>query len=295
MHAPLKHTVGFSFRRLLRSPLILVLLGLAQVGYAQPGQRGGTRTAPGALADGQVFNIIEWDGAVLPPVYERSDQQPLSLDDVRKLSDSGFDNQAVIKIIEERRCACDASVDALVALKEAGVADEVIQAVSLHALAPNRSLFLTLSLDFEGIGGAPDVSAKARRGYLYLIIPDGDRERIFIGNLQSILAGQWQADAVVDQTDLLLPKKVRRVAFASRVPLKTAGPKKAMVFTSTKPDIYTSADIPQADRAGLQEYLFEYPASSPLQACSLQALYRQDTLLADRWHLVRTNFQCEWD
>ena len=85
------------------------------------------------------------------------------------------------------------------------------------------------------------------------------------------------------------------MTFASEVPLKTYGRKKALVFTSTKPDIYTSADIPEADRAGVQEFEFEYPAASLERQCSLQVLYRQDAMLANRWHLVRTHFQCEWD
>ena len=246
------------------------------------------------LARGEIINIVDWDGGALPRRYERSDQLPMSLEDVGKLSAGKFSVAAITKLLEERRCACDASVDALLALKQAGVAEEVIQAVSLHSLPPNRSIGLTISLDFEGLGNQA-VSSKARKGYLYLIVPDGDKERIFVGNLQAILAGHWQGDALVDQTDLLLPKKVRRVSFAAEVPLKTYGPKKALVFTSTKPDIYTSADIPEQDRAAVQEFEFDYPSSSLERICNLQVLYRQDAMLANRWHLERTHFQCEWD
>ena len=271
------------------------------------------------LAEGFVFNIIDWDGGELPKRYERSDQQPLSLADVRKLSANKFSTFGIIKMLEERRCACDASADALVGLKKDGISEQVIQAVSLHALPPNRSFGLTISLDFEGLGGASTVSTQARKGYLYLIVPDDDKERVFIGNLQAILARRWQRDELIDNTDLqtgekteaprtrrqrdelidntdlLLPKKVRRVTFASEVPLKTYGLKKALVFTSTKPDIYTSADIPEADRDGVQEFEFEYPTASVESQCSLQVLYRQDAMLANRWHLERTHFQCEWD
>ena len=246
------------------------------------------------LASGEIFNIIDWDGGELPRRYERSDQLPISLDDVRKLSASKFSSTAIIKMLEERRCICDASVDALVELKGAGVSEEVIQAVSLHSLPPNRSFGLAISLDFEGLGNRT-VSTQARKGYLYLIVADGDKERVFIGNLQAILAGQWQRDGLVDRTDLLLPTQVRRVTFAAEVPLKIYGPKKALVFTSTKPDIYTSADIPERDLAGVQEFEFDYPASSLERICSLQVLYEQDAMLADSWHLQRTHFQCEWD
>ena len=243
-----------------------------------------------------VFNIVDWDGGKLPRrYYERSNQLPMSLADVSKLSANKFSTEAIVKMIEERRCACDASADALVELKKAGVAEQVLQAISLHSLPPNRSFGLTISLDFEGLGGAATVSTQARKGYLYLIVPDGDKERIFIGNLQTILARRWQRDEMIDNTNLLLPKKVRRVTFASEIPLKTYGRKKVLVLTSTKPDIYTSADIPEADRKGMQEFEFEYPAASLENQCVLQVLYRQDAILADQWHLVRTNFQCEWN
>ncbi|MXY81929.1 MAG: hypothetical protein F4Y91_07680 [Gemmatimonadetes bacterium] len=85
------------------------------------------------------------------------------------------------------------------------------------------------------------------------------------------------------------------MTFASEVPLKTYGRKNFFFFYSSKTDIYTSADIPKADRAGVQEFEFEYPAASLERQCSLQVLYRQDAMLANRWHLVRTHFQCEWD
>ena len=118
---------------------------------------------------------------------------------------------------------------------------------------------------------------------------------MFLGRLQTILGQKWQRDGLVDNTDLLLPKKVRRIVFESQVPLKTRGSKRAMVFTSTKPDIYTSADIPEQDRKDVQYFDFEYPASSLQSMCVLQVLYRQDALLADKWQLVRTHFECGRD
>ena len=272
---------------------ILLVLAMALPALAQRSAPASGR-AVDTLASGDIFNIIDWDGGELPRRYERSDQLPISLDDVRKLSANKFSNAAIIKMLEERRCICDASIDALVELKGAGVSEEVIQAVSLHSLPPNRSFGLAISLDFKGLGNQA-ISTQARKGYLYLIVPDGDKERVFIGHLQAILAGQWQRDGLVDRTDLLLPTKVRRVTFAAEVPLKTYGPKKALVFTSTKPDIYTSADIPERDLAGVREFEFDYPASSLERICSLQVLYKQDAMLADRWHLQRTHFQCEWD
>lgn len=252
-------------------------------------------TSANVLKDGYVFNIVEWDGGELPRLYERSDQLPLTLPDLQKLLDSKFASDVIVKMLEERRCACDASADALIALKNAGATDDLIKAVSLHALPPNRSVDLTLTLDFEGLGGGVSPSTQSRKGYLYLIVPDGDRERVFVGNLADILGRRWKRDTLVDNTDLLLSKKVRRIVVAARVPLKTYGAKEALVFASTKPNIYSSKDIPAADRAAAQGYAFEYPVSSLQRDCSLQVLHRQDAMLPDRWHLVRTHFQCEWN
>lgn len=281
-------------KRILAALALLALAALSapaqQPAPASPGQ-----VSRKVLDEGYLFNIVDWDGGQLPRLYERSDQLPLKLEEVRQLSASKFSDAAIIKMLEERRCACDASVEALVGLKEAGVSEAVIEALSLHALPPNRALDLRISLDFEGTGGADQVSNQARKGYLYLIIPDGERERVFFADLQAVLAGRWQRDALVDNTDLLLPKKVRRVAFEARVPLKIHEHKKVLVFTSTRPDIYKSADIPQADRAGVQAFEFDYPTSSLQQGCTLQVLYRQDALLPDKWHLVRSHFECEWD
>ena len=149
-------------------------------------------------------------------------------------------------------------------------------------------------MDFEGLGGAGAVSTQARKSYLYLIIPDGDRDRVFFGNLHGAL-GRTAARTLVDNTDLLLPKPVRRASFVARVPLKVHGSKRALVFLSTRPDIYTVADIPEADRKAAQEFTFDYPASSLQSRCSLQVLHRQDTMLANRWHLERSHFECEWE
>jgi hypothetical protein len=85
------------------------------------------------------------------------------------------------------------------------------------------------------------------------------------------------------------------VVFSAQVPLKLHGPKKALVFTSTRPDIYSAADLPAAERAAVQEYPFDYPVSSLQRTAVLQVLYKQDAMLPDRWHLVRSHFQCEWD
>ena len=247
------------------------------------------------IPTGHVFNIIDWEGGRLPALYERSEQLPMTLDDILALNAADFADSIVVKMVQERRCACDASVQSLVKLKQNGVSQTILQAISLHALPPNRQVDLTIQLDFEGLGGQRQISTQARAGYLYLIIPDGDRDRVFFGNLRELLAGRGAPDTLPDDTDLLLRKNVRRLSFVARVPLKTHGAKRAVVFTSTRPDIYTVSDIPEADRQGAIEFVFDYPASSLRQDCSLQVLHRQDAMLADKWHLERSHFECEWE
>jgi hypothetical protein len=273
-----------------RGTLVLAaLVGAALFGAPAQAQPGARPDRP----QGTVFNIVDWEGGPLPPLYERSDQMPMSLEDLIQLTAADFSDDAIVKMLEERRCACDASVTSLVRLKQEGVSEKVIQALSLHALPPNRALNLAIHMDFEGLGGASAVSAKARKGYLYLIIPDGDDDRVFFGSLQQVLGRSARTQQ--DNTDLLLSKPVRRASFVARVPLKTHGSKRAMVFLSTRPDIYTVADIPEADRAAAQTFTFDYPVSSLQSRCTLQVLNRQDAMLDDKWHLERSHFQCEWD
>src|SRR4051812_19909249 len=90
----------------------------------------------------QTVNLIEWNSNQLPRIYERSEQLPLTDEEVAKLSKAGFTPAQLVKMIEERRCACDASADGLIRLKQAGVQPDVLSALSLHALPPNRVLNL---------------------------------------------------------------------------------------------------------------------------------------------------------
>src|SRR5690349_7875492 len=98
----------------------------------------------------ETLNLITWNGNQLPKVYERSEQLPLTDDEVAKLTQAGFSSEQLVKMNQERRCACDASADGLIKLKQKGVKPEVLSAISLHALAPNRALSLDVTLDFIG-------------------------------------------------------------------------------------------------------------------------------------------------
>ena len=92
-------------------------------------------TLPFPTGEVQTINLIEWNSHQLPRIYERSDQLPLTDEEVAKLSKAGFAPAQLVKMIEERRCACDASADGLIRLKQAGVHADVLSAISLHCAA----------------------------------------------------------------------------------------------------------------------------------------------------------------
>jgi hypothetical protein len=238
---------------------------------------------------GQVINIVEWDGGQLPKVYERSEQMPFTQTDITRLVASGFDASLIAKMIAERRYVGDASANGLIALKNNGVASEIILAVSKHALAPNRAINLTIYLEFEG------ESRMARKRYLYIMMPDGSIDRVFTADLGTVLSGQWKHDTLIDNTDPLLTRQVRRVTFSGTLPLKTYGQKEVRIFTSTRPGIYHIKDIPQQDLAGVKVYTIDYPTSSLRQDCRITVRHKQDALLTDKWHLIDTHLECEWE
>ena len=264
-------------------PISVLTALLAAVGVCDTGHAADVPTR------GPVVNIVKWDGGDLPRVYERSEQLPLTREDILNLAGNGFSPEEVVAMVEERRFVGDASADALIALRRAGVNPRVIQAISRHALPPNRALDLVVLLEFDG------ASREARSRYLYIIIPDGPQERVFTADIGAVLSGKWQRDALVDETDPLLPRQVRRVTFASEIPLTSYGPKRVLAFTSTRPDIHTSADIPEPDRPGVRGHDIDYPASSLRRDCQVRIRYRQDAVLPYNWHMVDSHIQCEWN
>ena len=254
--------------------------------------------ASDALPPGATFNIVQWEGGALPPRYERTDQVPLTAGDLVQLTRGGFEPGQMVRMLQERRFAGDASAPGLSSLKQDGVAPVVLQAVSLHALLPNRALDLAVELSFEGSPrrAEPSPAGRVPRGrYLYILIPDGSRERVFTADLNAVFSGRWRNDVVIDATDPLLPRQVRRVTFAGEVPLKTYGERQVLVFTSARPDIVSSRDIPEADRAGIRAFKIDYPACSVRRDCIIQVRYRQDAALPDRWREVRSDLVCEWN
>jgi hypothetical protein len=237
----------------------------------------------------QTINILEWDTNQLPKIYERSDQLPLTDAEVAKLANAGFTSAQLVKIIEERRCACDASADGLIRLKEQGVPGEVLSAISLHALKPNRALALDVTLDFTGKGN------QAREAYLYAFVDDGELTRVLSLNVGDLLGRRNAHESLVDQSDILLTRKVRRIRLVGDLPLKTYGPHTVLVATSANPTLTHPSQLSAQERKNAQTYKFDYPRSSIQSVCRLNAGYKRDPVLAYKWRFMGSRFECEWN
>lgn len=237
----------------------------------------------------ETVNIIKWEGSDLPKVYQRSDQLPLTDEELVKLSQEGFEPQDLVKMIEERRCACDASADGLIKLKRAGVKREVLNAISLHGLKPNRELTLAVLMDFVG------ESREARQGTFYFFIEDGKLTRVFTVNIGDLLSRNWVGESMVDRSDILLTKSVRRLPVVGRVPLKQYGKHRVIVAASANPSYTHPSQLSEAERLKAQAYEFDYPRASLMSLCTLTAGYRRDALLAHQWNFQGSRFNCEWD
>lgn len=237
----------------------------------------------------QTINIVQWDSNQLPRVYERSDQLPLTDDEIARLSKAGFDAPQLVKMIQERRCACDASADGLIKLKEAGVAKEVLSAVSLHAIKPNRSVVLDILLDFSGN------SRSIRDAFLYVFVEDGDMTRVLTTNLAELLGTQRNHETMVDRSDLLIARQVRRIRLPGELPLKTYGKHRVLVATSANPSLTHPDQLSKAERKKAQLYTFDYPRSSLQNVCRLNAGYKRDAVLEYKWRFTGSRFECEWN
>ena len=266
------------------SVLVTCLCASGHPAWASP------RSQPAeVLAAGKVINIVNWEGNQFPPVYERSAQLPLTATDIAELNRNGFSPETIARMIQERRYSGDASARGLVELTRLGLKPQVVQAVSLHALPPNRSIQVTVELAFEG------ASREARKRYLYIIVPDGAHERILTADLRSVGGGSWHHDILVDHSDPVLPRQVRRVRFTDRLPLKTHGTREIIILASAHPDLQGSQDIPPAERTGARRFTIDYPASSPVQDCLVRIRFRQDPVLPHKWDMAATYVTCEWN
>jgi hypothetical protein len=233
--------------------------------------------------------MAQWDSNSLPPVYERSEQLPLTDAEVSKLSQSGFPPDQLVRMIAERQCACDASPEALIRMKVAGVDPQVISAVSLYALKPNRALNLEVTLDFTG------ESRRARNAYLYVFVDDGDLTRVMSTNIDELLRRPNAHETTIDNSDYLITRTVRRIVLPGQLTLKTYGRHTLVVASSASPSLTHPSQLKAQDRSAAQVYLFDYPRASLQSLCRLTAGYKRDVQIVDRWRFQGSRFECEWN
>jgi len=244
---------------------------------------------PPAAPQGQPVNMAQWDSNALAPVYERSDQPPLTDGDLGKLSQAGFPPDQIVRLIAERQCACDASPEGLIRLKVAGVDPQVISAVSLHAMKPNEALNLEVTLDFSG------ESRRARNAYLYVFVDDGDLTRVMSTNIDELLRRPNAHETTVDTSDFLISRTVRRIVLPGQLALKTYGRHTLVVASSASPNLNHPSQLKAQDRAAAQVYQLDYPRASLQTSCRLSAAYRRDVEIVDRWRFLGSRFECEWN
>jgi hypothetical protein len=263
---------------------LLVLALLTQTGTTAPG----VPTFPPSNAS-RPISMEQWESNSLPRVYERSEQGPLTDGDLTKLSQAGFAPDQLVKLIEERRCACDASAEGLIRLKISGVDPAVISAVSMHALKPNQALNLEVTLDFSG------ESHRARNAFLYVFIDDGELTRVLSANIDDLLRRPNAHETTVDNSDFLIARTVRRIVLPGQVALKTYGRHTVLVASSASPNVAHPSQLRSQDRAAAQVYQLDYPRASLQSLCRLTAGYRRDAQISDRWRFVGSRFECEWN
>jgi hypothetical protein len=244
---------------------------------------------PFPAGSSETINFLQWNSNDLPKVYQRSEQLPLNDEELLKLAKAGFDGPELVKMIQERRCACDASADGLIRLKSAGIAKEVIAAVSLHGLKPNRGLTLLVTLDFTGEG------REARGAFLYFFVDDAGSTRVFSANLNDFLGRSNPNETMSDKSDLLITKRVRRIQLAGELPLKTYGKHEVLVVASANPALTHPSQLTQLEMKTAQTYAFDYPRTSIQSLCRLTAGYKRDAMLAYLWKYMGSRFECEWN
>jgi hypothetical protein len=269
-------------------PSFLVLVALTQTA-ADPVVGEAPPPIPFPPTEGKPLDVGAWENRRPPRPVPHVAQLPLTNDEVMRMSGAGFEPKAVVKLLAERRCACDVSPDALIALKRAGVDKTVILAMTEHALPANRRLDFEITLDFTGAGPA------VRDAYLYFFVEDSDRTRVFTANLEELLETPGAHLLTVDRSEVLGERQVRRIVLPGEVPLHTYGNHVLLVVSSANPAITHPSQLTPGERSRAQSYRFDYPHASLQSLCHLTAGFRPDGALPGRWRLVGSRFECDWN
>src|SRR5262249_49529084 len=136
---------------------------------------------------------------------------------------------------------------------------------------------------------------QARENYLYVFVDDGELTRTLSLNVADLLSRRNAYESMVDKSDLLLARQVRRIRLPGDIALKTYGRHRILVAASASPTLSHPSQLSEAERRNAQAYNFDYPRSSVQSVCRLTAGYKRDPVLDYRWHLTGSRFECEWN
>jgi hypothetical protein len=266
----------------------LALTGLASLLATAP--RVPTTTVPFPTGSTQTIHIVDWTGSNFPTTHPKTGQPPLSNADLVEMSQGGLGKDAIVHMIEERGCACDVSARALVRLKKAGVHDDVIAAASLQALPPNKAIDITVTVDF----GLKDGIRKTQDS-LYFFVDDVEFTRSFVVSTDELVTRRYPTEDLVDKSDPLLERVVRRVRFKGSVPLRSPGTHSLLVALSRNPSLSHPSELSTAERDAARVHTFTYPDASVRRDCRLHVAIDRDQVLDNRLLLRGSGFECEWD
>ena len=222
--------------------------------------------------------------AAHPRLFLRTGQPPLDEAGVKALLASGMDPEVVMQLLEERRCACDVSPQALARWREGGVPDEVIAAASLHALPPNRRLALSVVADTTSRTGRSPA-----RGWLHLFVRDGPRWRAL-----HVPLGEGPEEAWTDARSVLRRRRTREVSRAA-LELSAPGRHEAWVAWSEQPWAERPEELPGFERVRARHFTLDIPAATSRRACRVRVGLRTDDFRPGRARLEEATWDCEWE
>lgn len=236
-----------------------------------------------------ILSFAATDAKEWQRLHRRSDAPPLRLADIDAMAAAGMGQGTLTELIRTRRILDRVAPQDLIALKKKGVDDEVIAAISAHALPENRSIELLLTVDVRSTG------TLARAPHLYVEFYHRDRkepEHLLYADLRALLA---RGNVVTDRSDPLLPNQFRRVQLRGAVPLRHPGKIEARLLLSHKPQYTTLSGLDAAEQKRLKRWQFEMPPVSLYRDCELHLGLSRDELLPERMAIERERFFCRFD
>lgn len=249
--------------------------------------------AAGAGTPVEIMKFSSSDPAAWEDARDRrSAARPLSLAEIRSLAKSGVKEKALVRMIRSRRAMTAARGDDLAALKAQGVSDNVIEAISTHALAENRRIDVLLTLDVV----RPLSTEKAPVLYVALVHEEsGRQEELLKGALGEVLNHRWKVDEIVDNSDPLLPSSVRRIRLAVPFRATRHGKMAFKILVTRRPGLTDLTRLSAEETGRLVTVPFDYPAVSLDNRCELDLELTQDPLLPGELTLRSPTLRTYWE